>query len=229
MKKKGNERGDKLEEGGYMRVRSSLPVWGALTAILLVAGCQTAPKMVDVYLRSDVDTTKSRIIVFPMLLAQGNSLSPANAEYSNPLADALLGKQWGNALGGGGTVTVPKIVLDKIPGAPEAITAIVKALDKTSAVEQTTRLTSFLGTISEKFGDGALAFCLVFENKNAYKSSKTVHLNMGLFDTKKLTWKWITKHSYQGGMVPVPYEKVTQDLVRESFKALIAKNDGSVK
>lgn len=52
---------------------------------------------------------------------------------------------------------------------------------------------------------------------------------MGLFDTQRMTWKWITKNAYEGGMVPIPYEKVVADLVSESYDALKAKTGGAVR
>jgi hypothetical protein len=48
---------------------------------------------------------------------------------------------------------------------------------------------------------------------------------MGLFDTKKMTWKWITKASFEAPPgAPIPYEVVTQDIVNESFKELNKQN-----
>ena len=45
---------------------------------------------------------------------------------------------------------------------------------------------------------------------------------MGLFDTKKMTWKWITKAKYEGP--PIPYEMATQDTVDKSFEELYNQN-----
>lgn len=203
-----------------------LLVVGVICKLLL--GCATTKPNVNVYFRTDVDTSKSKVIVFPMLLTDGKKLKPANESYSNPIADALFGKKWSdlsNVLGTANSVIIPKIALDKIPGANDAINALISTLDITSAIEQTTTLTKFLETLTTKFGAGAFAFALVFEDENEYKSSKQVHLNMGLFDTKKLTWKWITKHSFTAGMIPVPYQVVTKNLISESFEALKEKLD----
>mgnify|MGYP000875310673 FL=1 len=178
---------------------------------------------VSVYHRADVDTASSRIVVFPMLLCQGQTISAANGQYSNPVADVLLTKSWAGALGADNAISIPKLAFDKIPKANEFINLVVRAADEVSAVEQTGAATDFLNGVRAQFGDGALAFALVFEDKAAYESSKAVHLNMGLFDVKKMTWKWITKHAYKAGLAPVPYEKVVSDLVDESFKALREK------
>ena len=178
---------------------------------------------VSVYHRADVDTASSRIVVFPMLLCQGGALSSANGQYSNPIADALLTKSWAEALGADNAISIPKLAFDKIPKANEFVTLIVKSADTISALEQSGASTEFLAAVKKQFGDGALAFALVFEDKAQYENGKKVHLNMGLFDVKMMTWKWITKTVYEAGMVPKPYEMVVQDLVDESFKALKEK------
>ena len=189
---------------------------------LLFAACGGGAE-VSVYHRADVDTTSSRIVVFPLLLCQSGALSSANEQYSNPIADALLTKSWAGALGADNAISIPKLAFNKIPKANEFVTLIVKSADTVSALEQSGASTEFLAGVKKQFGDGALAFALVFEDKVAYDSSKVVHLNMGLFDVKKMTWKWITKHAYKAGLAPIPYEKVVSDLVDESFKALQEK------
>lgn len=183
---------------------------------------------VKIYHRADVNTADSKIIVFPMLLCSGNQISAANGQYSNPIADALLTKSWAGALGAANAISIPKLAFDKIPMANEAINLMIRAADSASAVEQTGSTTSFINAIKSQFGDGALAFALVFQDKAAYDNGKLVQLNIGLFDTKMMTWKWITKHMYKAGMVPVPYEKVVSDLVDESLEAL-AKKAGSLR
>ena len=193
----------------------------ALLSLVLVA-CGGGPS-VNVYHRADVDTANSRIVVFPMLLCQGGALSSANGQYSNPIADALLTKSWAEALGADNAISIPKLAFDKIPKANEFVTLIVKSADTISALEQSGASTEFLAAVKKQFGDGALAFALVFEDKAQYENGKKVHLNMGLFDVKMMTWKWITKTVYEAGMVPKPYEMVVQDLVDESFKALKEK------
>ncbi|HOG65205.1 MAG TPA: hypothetical protein PLD82_07190, partial [Spirochaetota bacterium] len=147
----------------------------------------------------------------------------ANGQYSNPIADALLTKSWAEALGADNAISIPKLAFDKIPKANEFVTLIVKSADTISALEQSGASTEFLAAVKKQFGDGALAFALVFEDKAQYENGKKVHLNMGLFDVKMMTWKWITKTVYEAGMVPKPYEMVVQDLVDESFKALKEK------
>ncbi len=184
---------------------------------------------VNVYLRPDVDTSSSTILVFPMMLTDGKALKPANVSFSNPVADALFLKKWTDDLGTKNAIIIPKPALDKIPDAYSSIGKIIASCDTASAVEQTTQLTKFLEAINSQFGNGAFAFALVFEDENDYKSTKQVHLNMGLFDTKKLTWKWITKDSYSQGMIPVPYPLAVNKLISNSYDALKKKSGGPVR
>ncbi len=186
-------------------------------------------KNVDVYVRQDVDTSGSRIIVFPLLLTDGTRLKPAETASGNLLIDAFIVKKWSEFLEGGNTVSIPRPALDNIPGAYAGIDSLVSSLDSVSAVEQTTQLTGLLEKVSKQIGDGAFAFALLFESRKDYESTKQLHLNMGLFDTKKLTWKWITKDSYNRKLIPLPYEVAVQGLVKESIEALKAGNAGKVR
>lgn len=203
-------------------------VFIALFALSVVFVACGGGAEVKVYHRADVDTAASRIVVFPMLLCNGTTISSANGQYSNPVADALLTKSWAGALGVDNAISIPKIAFDKIPLANDAINVFIHALDASAAVEQSGAVSSFINGVKGQFGDGALAFALVFQDKAAYDAGKVVQLNIGLFDTKKMTWKWITKHGYKAGLAPVPYEKVVSDLVDESLAAL-QKQAGSLR
>src|SRR5208337_535353 len=89
------------------------------------AACSSGPQ-VQVFNRPDIDTSKSRIIIFPMLLCQGNQISAAEAQNSNPIADALLAKSWAGPLGAGNTITIPKLAFDKIPMANDAVNVLIR-------------------------------------------------------------------------------------------------------
>ena len=186
-------------------------------------------KSVNVFLRKDVNTEKSRIIVFPMLLAQPGSMKAANEKFSNPALDTFLGKNWYDYIGKKNVVVIPKIALDKIPHAYEVLDYLIKALDITSAIEQNEILKEFIDAVSNKFGDGALAFALVSQNEDQYKNSGIIQLKLGLFDMKKLTWKWIVKSTYQSKIYPLPYQAALQDLVKDAFSKLKEKNNGQVR
>ena len=189
--------------------------------ITCLTGCSSTK--VQVYLRDDVKSDKSNIVAFPALLLNNNgSISPANTEYSNLLIDGIFSKKWSESIKEGTVYPVPKKVLDGIPNAYKALDTVITNFDSVSAIEQTTGLTNLFDTITKQIGDGAFAFALFFENEDQYKSSNQLNFNMGLFDTKKMTWKWITKAKYEGP--PIPYEMATQDTVDKSFEELYNQN-----
>ncbi len=199
----------------------------AICAVGFLSGCASTSK-VDVYYRDDVNTSESKVIAFPMLLWDGNKLTKADS-YENPVADGLISKKWTDYLGSENAVVVPRQALDKLPGAWNAIDTLVKVLDDTSAVEQTGTLRRFLNTVGSKFGDGALAFALVTKSKEEFENAESIRVSMGLFDTKKLTWKWVTHSTAEKGMIPIPYEKVVQDMIKASFDGLKEKSGGAVR
>ena len=196
---------------------------GALLATFL-SNCTNTK--VEVYIRDDVKTSNSNIVAFPALLLEKNgSISPANTNYSNILIDGLFSKNWSSSIKDGKVYPMPKKVLDSIPGAYKTLDTLITSFDSVSAIEQTTGLTSLFEDISKSVGDGAFAFALFFQNEEQYKSTGALQFNMGLFDTKKMTWKWITKASFEAPPgAPIPYEVVTQDMVNESFKELNKQN-----
>ncbi len=198
-------------------------------AIALFMNC-ASDREISVYNRKDVDTSKSKILAFPMLLWDGNKIKPANTSYSNPMIDVLFGKNWATDLGAENIIIIPKMGLDKIPNVYTAMDAFIKAADGVSAVEQTNpNLTKVLESLTKTFGDGAFAVALVTADKKEYEDSGEVQVTMGLFDTKKLTWKWITKVKHKNGLVPIPYEIIVKDLVNESYAYLKEYNKGAVR
>ena len=197
--------------------------------VVLFANC-ASDREISVYSRKDVDTSKSKILAFPMLLWDGNKIKAANTSYSNPMIDVLFGKNWASDLGAENIIIIPKVGLDKIPNVYPAMDAFITAADGVSAVEQTNpTLTKVLETITKTFGDGAFAIALVTADKKEYEDSGEVQVTMGLFDTKKLTWKWITKVKHKNGLVPIPYEVIVKDLVSESYVYLKKYNSGAVR
>jgi hypothetical protein len=210
-----------------MKIKNTISLM--LLSMIFLLNC-ASDREISIYTRKDVDTSKSKILAFPMLLWDGSKIKESNTAYSNPLIDALFGKNWASDLGAENVIIIPKMALDKIPNVYTAMDAFIKAADGVSAVEQTNpNLTKVLDTLTKTFGDGAIAVALVTMDKKEYESSGEVQVNMGLFDTKKLTWKWITKVRHKNGVVPIPYEVIVKDLVTESYVYLKEKSDGKVR
>lgn len=200
-----------------------------ILGILIFANC-ASDREISVYNRKDVDTSKSKILAFPMLLWDGSKIKPANTSFSNPLIDALFGKNWATDLGAENVIIIPKVALDKIPNVYSGMDAFIQAADGVSLVEQSNpNLTKILETLTKTFGDGAFAVSLVTVDKKEYEQSGEVQVNMGLFDTKKLTWKWITKVKHKNGLVPIPYEVIVKELVSESYEYLKKQTGGTVR
>jgi hypothetical protein len=88
----------------------------------------------------------------------------------------------------------------------------------------------FINTLADKYGKSAtFAFSIVFENEESYKSSNKLDKNMGLFDPKSLSWKWITKDSYKNdGLIPVPYIIAVNETISNSFTALKKENNNKL-
>ena len=206
-------------------VKKTVHVIMMLVVLALFIGCSST-QVGPVYMRPDVDTSSSNILVMPMLKVSGDQDGPSladNEEFSVPTADtAMLNNIKGQSEGK--VVPVPKSALDKIDGAYEAIDKIVKLMDKSSSIEQVDPeggVTEFLQSLTSQFGDGAVAFGLVFVGEEEFKEAKQdIPVNIGLFHTKKLTWKWITKASVSPGLIPEPYKKLVNDAISESFKKL---------
>ena len=204
-----------------------------LTVLALFSGCALLGKntQTSVYKRDDVDTSKSKVIVFPLLLKSGSNFAEANRKSDNKTLDALVSTGWTDEIGTEDAIIIPKLVLSEIPQGWEILGKFVQVLDTASAIEQSMddpKIKKFVEELSSKVGDGALGFALVFEDENRFKATNTLHGNMGLFDTKKLTWKWITKYKNEYKL-PVPYQMAIKDLFAESWKTIKAENDGKIK
>jgi len=191
-------------------------------------GCATTGN-INVLTRDGIDTSNSKIVVFPLLLWDGKQITSANSSYSNPLADGVIAKTWTSGVGKDNIVVVPRQAIDRIPRAYEAMNIIVHSFDAASSVERSGDLSGFIDTVTSQFGDGAMAIALVSADKASYEKSGSIRLNMGLFDMKRLSWRWITKNAYTKGMVPIPYEKIVQDLVDQSYDALMKKTGGKIR
>ena len=204
-----------------------------LVLLSLFSGCALLSKQssVNVYKRDDVDTSKSKVVVFPLLLKSGNKFEDANKKAKNTSLDALLGTGWTDEIGTSDVVVVPKIVISEIPNGWKTLGKFVVVLDEASAIEQTVNipgLKKFVEDLSSKVGDGALGFAVVFEDEKTFRRTRVLHGNMGLFDTKKMTWKWITKYR-NAYHIPIPYQMAVKELFSESWKTLKAKNKGKIK
>lgn len=205
-------------------------VRGLACLMLGAAGCGGASVRVAT-LRADVETSQSKVVVLPLLLFDGRRIKPGNAAYANPVADERLVAEWATDLGAGNSVSIPKDVLDAIPGSTDGLNTLIGHLDASGTLARTTTLTSFLQAIATRFVDGALAFALVREDEAEFKSGKVVHVHLGLFDAKSLAWKWVVRGSWSSGPFSesVSYQTAVKNVIGEAFAALKATSGGAVR
>jgi len=197
---------------------------------LAVMGCSS----VQVNLRTDVDTTNSKIVVLPALLYDGKVIAPANATYANPGTDEMLAREWSMKVGAENTVAVSKAVLDATPGAYNGINELIVGIHPGASMKPVGRDSDFLKFVATKIVDGAVAFALVDQNESAYKATRHVRLVLGLFDAKRLAWKWTATNEYGPGLFgfltdTLPYQTVVDRLVAESFAQVKSQNGGAVR
>jgi hypothetical protein len=174
--------------------------------------------VVDVYYRGDLNTQTSKVIVFPLLDLSGKKVTGArNVEMS------LLSK-WADAYGKENIIPAGPVI-EQLAGNANFM-EFIKSLDNTSAVEQlhqNPRIREVLSAITDKLGNYNIAVALIDGGSQDFESGKQIHLNIGYFDTKNLTWKWITKTSTVKGKLG-KWELSANGMVNDSFKEIKARN-----
>lgn len=208
----------------------------AVVAVIL-SGCaglsimpDTGKSEISLYQRDDIDTAKSKVVVFPLLLVADN-FSQANKDTDTKILDALISTVWVNEIGTDAIIPIPKEAISKIPSGWKTLGEFVLMLDSVSAIEQSVKdpqMLNFLQKLSTKIGDGALGFTLVFQDADNYKATRMLQGHIGLFDTKTLTWKWITKYKKMYNLA-IPYQVAINDFLDASLKKVKEKNNGKIR
>lgn len=201
-------------------------------AVALMAGCSMiagqmgAETEVKVKLSSDVNTSESDVVVFPVMLATGN-FAAANSNFGNKAMDGMLLKAWNDNIEG--TVyPLPKEVMKKLPMGWEATALIIRGMEATSGLTTNETLETFFEKVKEVAGDGAIAVGLTKQSEAEYKANGKLDFNMGLYDIKSGKFKWISNaKSTQNAMVP--YEVALQGVISASFEKVLEKNGGTAR
>lgn len=195
---------------------------------MFLAACGSA--QVKHQLRKDIDTSNSRILVLPLLLSDGKSvLSTKNIGFSNPLLDGVVGKVWISDLGSEAVTVMPKVAFEKIPGAYESLDLMVRSMNKAENVGENSGLKIFVDALAQTFGDRALAVTLVYPDEKAYKRSKYATVYMGLFDVKKLAWKWSARSRRGYSLIPVPYPAMVQKIISDNINHIKDANQNHLR
>ncbi len=194
-------------------------IWTIAGMALILSSCATlGPKSpVDVYYRSDLATAAGKIIVFPVLSFDGRKNTGARG-----VEMALLSK-W-SALYGVSNIIPAGPAFEKLSGSA-GFAALIRSLDNMSALEQihqNPEIRDALASIALLLGGSNLGFALIEGGEREYNSGGMVHLNIGFFDVRNLTWKWITKASARKNSIG-RWELSSSEMVSKSFKEIEIK------
>ena len=163
----------------------------ALVAMFLTSCSSFGPKPHVLYSRPDLETKVSKIIVFPTTDFEGKTNQSLKA------IDLSVNTAWVNAYGADKVIPAG-IVIEKISNKIGGgfYKKFISTLDNVSAVEQISQnevAKKFVAEVTNKLGNFQFALAIVSGNEESYKNGDPVFLHIGLFDTKNLTWKLITK------------------------------------
>jgi len=193
-------------------------VIGALSALACGCAMLQPQSAVEVYYRSDLDTQTGKVIVFPLLSSDGRKAEGAqNVELS------MLGK-WADMYGKTNIIPAGP-VLEQLAG-NDGFQEFIKALDNTSAVEQThqnPRIREVVSAITGKLGNYNLALAIIDGGPQEFNAGKEIRLSIGFFDSRNMTWKWITKTGARKGKLG-RWEMASSNMVNSSFKEIETKN-----
>jgi hypothetical protein len=134
---------------------------------------------VDVYYRGDLDTQTSKVIVFPLLSFEGKK-----AEGAKNVELAALAK-WADMYGKENIIPAGPL-LEELAGSG-GFMDFIKALDNTSAVEQTHQnphIREMLSTITEKLGNYNIAIAVIDGGQQDFDAGRPVRLHIGFFGHK---------------------------------------------
>lgn len=86
------------------------------------------------------------------------------------------------------------------------------------------KIRKFVSQVSSKLGNYHFALAIVNGDKKTYDAKKNVTLHIGVFDSKNVTWKWITKIKDKKGMIG-NWTASSISMVNNSF-SLVKKLEG---
>jgi hypothetical protein len=158
--------------------------------ISLAACSSFGPKPQVVYHRPDIKSQATKVIILPVTDFAGKKTDGAK--------DIEMGIVSGFASMYGQENIIPAgPVIEKLnQSMGDRYGSFIKTLDATSAIEQMhkdPKMREYISKVTSTVGDYNLAVAIVDGGKAEYEAGTPVHIHLGYFDTKNLTWKWITK------------------------------------
>jgi hypothetical protein len=186
-----------------------------LSTGLLLASCAAfGPKPKSVYHRAELNRPVEKIIVFPV--TNFNGVQDATAKR----VEATLNGKWAELYGKENIIPGGPVIFKLIESTgKDSYLKLIKSLDNVSMVEQITKdpkMKEFLGKITEKLGNYHLSLAIVSGDEKSYDAKNPVNVNIGFFDTKAMTWKWITKIEDKKGFVG-KFDASAMMMVNNSF------------
>lgn len=180
-----------------MRMVSNWIQAATLSALALLTGCSMLAAKPEVTLHRPDIQNRTKVVVMPVTDFSGNRTEGAK----NIEVFAL--KNWAGIYGRKNVIPGGPAVEKINQATGSKYVEILKSLDEMSAAEQTgksTAITEYVKAITAKTGNFNLAFTIVEGGPDQYKAGEVVRVHLGLFDTKAMTWKWITKLEDKKGM-----------------------------
>ncbi len=186
--------------------------------VVLLNACGTfGPKPEVVYHRPDVKIpAESRLIVFPAMTFAGKTDIDKGLKGS-------IASGWSDFYGSK-AIPAGDVVIQVAKKAKFDLNKLVQAMDNASYLEQNLkkdrRFKKFIKLLTQKLGNYDLAMTLVHGNEAIYNAGNNIRLHLGYFNTKTLTWKWITK---------IQDKKGTLGNWTAAYGALVSNSFGSLE
>ncbi len=193
----------------------------ALIALFLSSCSAFGPKPQLIYDRADLNTSISKVIIFPTTDFNGKSSEGSKS------VDFSINAGWAGTYGSDKVIPAG-LVIEKISNGlgNDFYKKFVLSLDKVSAIEQISRnetIKKFAAEVMGKFGNYPFALAIVSGGEAEYNSGQPVRLHIGLFDAKNLTWRLITKIEVQKGKVG-NWKLASQSMILNSFDMIKKMN-----
>ncbi|MBT3586443.1 MAG: hypothetical protein HN509_16160 [Halobacteriovoraceae bacterium] len=192
-----------------------------------ISSCGTfGPKPQTVYHRKDLKTKVSKLIVFPVTDFQGRQSAGAKK------LDVSVSSAWAELYGKEKVVPGGAVLYKLIQATgKDSYKKLISSLDNISAVEQlhkNPKVRKFISKVTKKFGNYHFALAIENGGPKYYKDGKPVLLHIGLFDSKNMTWKWITKIKDQKGTLSFGgYDGASMGMVSNSFDLIEKLEEGA--
>lgn len=162
----------------------------ALLPFLILTSCSLLAPKPEVTLHRPELHNRTKVVVMPVTDFNGN-----RTEGSKGI-EALALKNWAGIYGRKNVIPGGPVI-EKVNQATGAkYVELLKTIDEASAAEQagkSTVIAEYIKAVTAKAGNFNLAFTIVEGGPDQYQAGEVVRVHLGLFDTKAMTWKWITK------------------------------------